>query len=878
MRRTLGAVLSTCILAALTTVSVVFSNTQPALGNPVAEDETTYMLLGRVFPDPHGCHVGEPGFSPYAKGNVCATDFTQYNKMNKGSEFLEKTFPDFFKHYTLNRGFKCSGKRKPGARCKAFKSAGLPVSFDENADTYVRERRALHMIRVTDESVPNKNKKYFVFPMSIHGIERAGVEGGLRAAEDLATWGACEADKAPDYVDCEGEVTGTEAKPFPLLESSPLKKSIDAGKALKRSVIYFVMPNSDGWLRGDHSRDRVPGVNFYQRYNGNGVDLNRDWPEQGYTFRPYTPWSEPETRAFGKVLKAIGPKDKDGNAKWDGGIDLHGQLIDRAFSFTLLGGSERPYNKNQRILQDVKGAWADAEKRLGWSPAIKPNSAPPQPQDPRVYGVQWGTIWDTIAYTVTGAVGDWIDSPIGLNADGIDNEMSMSHLVNCGVGTCFDPDVEQLHVDGNKSLVYSMINYSLKPESHKFSTGGGRVGYIHNHGFIKAKRNPLKDPPRFTKFDPQKDIKDVRLNNSNDFTHEFRVKGPKDKKYNGGIAVSLTCATSPVSPACELAEAYLQHRVGKEPGGQGEGKWETVNSYFLQGVGYSATGKALHANLPDPGRWRVRLEDADAAVEFDADIFFSKEKAWPDPGQLPYKVSSMRFWKMLRKFTHPKVERVNPGEIANKNFWKQRYDTIVVTNRVYKKLARPLKKWVASGGNLVLTDKALGMMNKMGIVDGGLGSLLGYAGYVNFETADKEPTYNDPLARKIDQPGAAEGGQGQAGVDDSEENHRHQTYEPVPIGYAIQDAAGNDQNNSPNWYINASALKGAKGKPRAVGTTGNTSNVSLGEIKFRKGRIRFFGAVLPDPTEKFDHPFGLGNYGLTYSGYQLLKNLLNYQK
>ena len=95
--------------------------------------------------------------------------------------------------------------------------------------------------------------------------------------------------------------------------------------------------------------------------------MNRDWPTMGFTFRPYTPWSEPETRAFGKVLKQIRPK-------WDGGIDLHGQLIDRAFSFTLLGAGEHDYAKNQRILQTVKGAWADAEQRLAWSPLIKPNT------------------------------------------------------------------------------------------------------------------------------------------------------------------------------------------------------------------------------------------------------------------------------------------------------------------------------------------------------------------------------------------------------------------------------------------------------------------------------------------------------------------------
>ena len=43
------------------------------------------------------------------------------------------------------------------------------------------------MLRVTDETVPDKGKKRMALSLSIHGIERAGVEGGTRAMEDLVT-------------------------------------------------------------------------------------------------------------------------------------------------------------------------------------------------------------------------------------------------------------------------------------------------------------------------------------------------------------------------------------------------------------------------------------------------------------------------------------------------------------------------------------------------------------------------------------------------------------------------------------------------------------------------------------------------------------------
>ena len=151
--------------------------------------------------------------------------------------------------------------------------------------------------------------------------------------------------------------------------------------------------------------------------------------------------------------------------------------------------------------------------------------------------------------------------------------------------------------------------------------------------------------------------------------------------------------TSPVNPSCELAGAFLERKGGKDS--ENPGEWEVVNNYFLQGAGYSATGKALHANLPTGGQWRVRIAETTPADAFDLDIFFSKEKAWDDPGQLPYKVTTMNFWKDLKKFSKPKVEVSRRREIKSTNSWKNRYDTIVITNRVYEDLADKLKKWVA---------------------------------------------------------------------------------------------------------------------------------------------------------------------------------------
>jgi hypothetical protein len=1010
---------------AVLAAAVVLVAPGPGSGGPgiLGATDAGYALCGRVFADPHAywpSPAQTAARSPYAKGNAAcaAKDFVSYGEMVGGMEYLQTLFPQFVQFYKLERDFgdgsDCTSSTSSADLC----SAGLPRQGVPSQ----RVKSDLYVVRLTDERVADTNKKFFVFPLSIHGIERAGAEAGVRVAEDLSTWAYCEAVAGATLLP-NGKTTCAQegAVPHPLLETTP-GQSVTAGDALRRSSIWLVFANPDGWRRGDP--DNV--ARFYQRYNGNGVDVNRDWPSIGYTFRPYTPWSEPESRGFGHVLKQI-------RSRWDGGIDLHGQLIDRAFSFTLMGASERDYAKDQRILQTVKGAWADAERRLAWSPVIKPNDAPAD--DQRLYGVQWGTVWDTIDYTTTGALGDWIDSPLGLGADGIDNEMSLSHISNCGVGSCYLVDAEQLHVDGNKSLVYSMVNYGLLPEDTSFAVPG-KVGYVKDDTVL-ANAGSLVTKPGYLDLAPQQPIA-ATLDTGNDFRYAFQVAGPtcKDSRkqkgctgaYNGGVEAKATPVNvggvSGFSTTALVLERY--RGVNAEPSaeedeqacGEGGEAWSEVNRYFNQDSAYLQSGQAVHSNMPLPGWWRVCLtgglvdQIAASGGRVDLAISFTREKAWEDPGQLPYSVSNMKFFDSLR--THMQTGQLtalDPTKVLGGKANLATYRSLVIADDPFPGYSEPaptgdaqpgavyepptlaaatvpgagdetgpatsvadyefdvdpayndqqlivtldspdlvvndwdlyvqrqspstgdwatagksttgtgdervtlltpspghyrarivnysgtapperleiafsneyagppiapstrtaadLAKWgstlrtyVQNGGNLVLTDGAVRNLAYMGLVNRKLvGSFSAYAGWIGFTRDGATTTYDDPLAHDVNQPGAAEGA-----------GHRHQTYEPVPLGYAIQDETGNDFNASPVWAVDQTEWERIGG--RTVGTTG-ADEVTLGELKRGNGTIRIVGALLPMPTEQYYHPFGLANYALTYTGYQLLKNALN---
>jgi hypothetical protein len=129
--------------------------------------------------------------------------------------------------------------------------------------------------------------------------------------------------------------------------------------------------------------------------------------------------------------------------------------------------------------------------------------------------------------------------------------------------------------------------------------------------------------------------------------------------------------------------------------------------------------------------------------------------------------------------------------------------------------------------------------------------------------------------------------EGTGTVDGQSFDNRHQTYEPVPLGYYISESASanagcdTDRCDSPTWIVDQGAWEAAGGTTaartlvRESPTPGSPSStgVSLGEVSLGRGVIRIGGSLLPDPTEENYHPFGLGSYSLTYTGYQVFENL-----
>jgi len=848
----------------------------PALAQagPVATSDAEYTAFGRVFPDPQGGACANAGIgpcSPKAQGMVPATTFLGFGEFESALGYLatKSEWQRYMEVWPLATG-KFAGNTLPleFTPDPDYISAGTPTS------TLERAKHQLYIVRVTDESVPDKDKKRYALSLSIHGIERAGIEGGVRAMEDLITAATTVVDGKPR----------TEQ---PILTTKDIGvASPTFGDVLKKSIVYFTFPNPDGWARGSVGDG---GFNF-QRYNGNGVDLNRDFEDIGYSFRPYSSLSEPESIALTNVYREIRKK----GGEFAAGDDLHGQLNADSFSYTLLPHGSHDFAKNNRLLQAAKTINKVQSDVLGWSPLItqgdQATGCDPAGQGAcqQVPGQTYGTVYDTIQYTVTGAIGDFFDSTIGLNADGVDNEMSYSHLAPDIV---YSDQIEQLHVDGNAGLIYAHLAEILGGREFKVPAKG-RKGYVANPRVVGTNRPAAAFPPG-TK--PQADIKQLITGAPDEISAEFPVKQDATT-FNGGMRVTITNANvQGNTPSAATATLRVQCLgCDEHPGIADNEGWIDVAQDFNQSPVYLQAGMVATVNYPQATakgaavKWRVVVSTPGVPAA-NLEVHFSSGPAAStgdtgggrSPGQRAYNVASSDFWSALNSFAPDgnQYEEIDPAKAL------PALDTLVLSDVVpgAAGFADRAKAFVEAGGNLVLTDGALKLLPALvpGIPASGVKSQPQYLGQVVFakeDVAGRDPsdpasTTKDPLAKDIDQPGA----RFNLGL-------KRQTFEPVPVGFQITTPSGGDDATAPQWFVDRGAFEKAGGRVVGTGVEPGESpsvatvpdTVTLGELKLGKGVVRIIGGLLPQPTEKFDHENGLEPHGVTYSGYQLAMNLTDY--
>lgn len=309
---------------------------------------------------------------------------------------------------------------------------------DPTAVSY--DGRKIWVIEVTDFQAPEEGKLPVVVSTGVHGVERAGVEGSVRYAEDLARWATSEPTRLLR--------NGTE----------PDSIAVPVGQALREVHLYLAAINPDGWADGD--LDDIPPR--FTRGNGRGADLNREFPTIGWTNPGNLPLTEPEAIAWTRFVRSIDPVTS---------ADLHGELdsANNAYADIMLpAGQWDPVvqAQHERLARHMKSNidryFREKTVALGQAEEV-----PLQP-------AEYATGYDVVGYDAAGFMGDFFSQ---LGAIDVDIEHMLSHEVPNNV---WIPAHEEAHVAAVRGEIETLIVEAIAAADVRVSLDLGDVGYLYD--------------------------------------------------------------------------------------------------------------------------------------------------------------------------------------------------------------------------------------------------------------------------------------------------------------------------------------------------------------------------------------------------------------
>jgi len=695
---------------------MVISPLVSALPTPGLFGEEARTVTGRVFPEASETN-----------------DYVGINDAVEGLKLLEEENPDLLTYQEIGDSYGWDN------------AAGGHDEFPVFAVTVTNE----------ESDVEPDDKLNLLFMLSIHGNEKGGREGGVRVVEDFVKAANGEAD------------TGI---------ATPERADM-----LDYTRLIFLFPNPDGWAHENapyrhndacyvsatcpaatEAGDTGAETQNFVRVNGNGTDLNRQAPTEGWSRGNVSDIShsslrEPESRAYIDWLET-------NFDDIDLASDLHGMLypanalIDSSPPVQCVDPPNIPdepapadvpedevcLRKGNFVLtllpaagmtpaeEQVTTALAeDIKQRLNSNPEFREwNSAP----EAGAWGGQfndWGTVWDTIGYVDSGFSSDFFAQEDGLDAPGVDFEFAYNHITFDNYYPGVNQRINAYHIEATRTIVASFMDFAQKTTDVHVETNGRDTAFV---------------PTEYE-----------ATSADNDELTDWAAANPADDAYDWA---------------------------------NGGGYNASPNQYFVDHSAYLVDGESNATFTPLDPTGLGALDGYDNLVI---------------PGSA--------------------AERILDDEQA----------------------AEQLRGFVEDGGNLVLTDRALELLAPLGVVDeSDVQERIAYAGHTDFE--DRE----HPLA---------DGVRGLA----------RQLYEPVPLGFSV--AANGEDGSSPVWTVNRTSFEDAGGT--TVGTL-SSDETNLGQTSIGDGQVTVIGALLPNPSEEFYHPYGVADYATTYTGNEVLRNALGY--
>src|SRR5687768_8600506 len=97
----------------------------------------------------------------------------------------------------------------------------------------------------------------------------------------------------------------------------------------------------------------------------------------------------------------------------------------------------------------------------------------------------WATVWDTLGYTDTGFIGDYLATDVAVT--GMDYEIFLNHTVPDKVWNVY---LQENHINASRGIIKTAMAYSLH-QDEEFTAfrveTGGQAGYVHDPAVVTDK-------------------------------------------------------------------------------------------------------------------------------------------------------------------------------------------------------------------------------------------------------------------------------------------------------------------------------------------------------------------------------------------------------
>ena len=450
------------LLAVIAVITAVLLPAATAFATPVCTDgyeggPPLAMCGGRIFPEAENA-VG------YVQFQADPTGFKEYQH---GIEFLAQQYPRWISVFSLRDHY--GTDEAVSAWTDEFRS-------HEDGDT--GDGHDIWVVKITDHDVPDDGKETLFFSLSVHGNERGGLEGGLRTAEDLAM-AAEDGGTIVDGIDNYESTTGRE----------PAFAEYEVADLLAEQAVYLVDFNADGWAVGDLWNSPLPLP--YERGNSFGTDLNRQMPTIGRINWSRNPLQESEMSWGTRFMHEVAEQGIDGLMAY--GADIHGELNSNAYIDVMYPAGQFDSVDHRRLMSMAERTKSvvDATLYEGIIDEIENNTGGNESENPKVIPTKpahWATVWDTLGYTDTGFIGDYMATDLGVT--GMDYEIFLNHTVPDKVWNIY---LQENHINGTRAIIETAMAYAMT-QRQEFSDDNVVVDPIGRAGFVV-------DPSRVTDAD-----------------------------------------------------------------------------------------------------------------------------------------------------------------------------------------------------------------------------------------------------------------------------------------------------------------------------------------------------------------------------------------